>query len=64
MERGGSPVKSNRKNAKTPLRSTCQPMAMYFSWDRFSSKFQRACNEAERSRRKRAAMGIMAVNVP
>ena len=33
MERGGKPVKSSRKNAKTPLMITCQPMAIYFSWD-------------------------------
>jgi hypothetical protein len=64
MERGGRPVNNSRKKAKTPLISTCQPIAIYFSCDLLSSRFQRACREADVRRSRMATAGIMPMNVP
>jgi len=63
MERGGNPVKISRKNAKTPLSSTCHPIALYFYWERLSIRFQKAWRRADVRRSKMARIGIIGVNV-
>jgi hypothetical protein len=42
---------------------TCQPIAVYFSWELLRSRFQKACSEADKRRRTTARMGIQSVNV-
>ena len=63
MERGGRPTKKTAMIEIMPLMITCQPIAMYFSSDCFSSRFHKAWRVAEESSRTRARMGIESVNV-
>jgi hypothetical protein len=58
-ERAGRPTNSNRKNARMPLRMTCQPIVIYFSWDRLRSRFHNACKQADVKRRRMAGIDIV-----
>ena len=63
MERGGRPVKKINTSDIMPLMMTCHPIAMYFSCDFLSRKFQSAWSEADRKSKTMAKMG-MSENVP
>ncbi len=58
MDRGGKPVKKSTPSAKTPLKMTCQPMAIYFSSALFNRKFHSACMDAETNNKMRAEIGM------